>query len=181
MQNYSESIVIDKKKAPLWSRRLHLALRAYQELLMTLSAMDKYGNESVRNSSRILKSNVFYVPEYREMCLVLLQNYKETQHSISYLKDLVETTHIFLKLFEVFGKGNRHLLVQKKTKAPKKRKKSKPKKKPEGDETTTAAPPPTFDEIAGEISSALQESLPTLSDEIIPFDAASDLSMDDQK
>ncbi len=139
--------------------------------------MDKYGSESIRNSSRVLKSNVFYVPEYREMCLVLLLNYKENQHSLTYLKDLVETNHIFLKLFEQFAKGNRHLVVQNKSKVPQKRKKSKPKKKKSEEEET---PPPIFDEIAVEISSALQEK-PSLTDDVVPFDAASDLPMDDQR
>ena len=161
----------------MWSRRLHVALCAYQELLMTLNAMDKSSSESIRNSSRVLKSNVFYVPEYREMCLVLLLNYKETQHSLTYLKDLIETNHIFLKLFEQFAKGNRHLVVQNKAKAPQKRKKSKPKKTKEDKEDT---PPPSFDEIAVEISSALQE-IPSLTDDVVPFDAASDLPMDDQR
>lgn len=176
-------IRIDKQKASLWSRRLHLAVRAYQELLMTLSAMDKHGCERVVSSSRVLKSNVFYVPEYREMCLVLLQNYKETQHSLAYLKDLVETNHIFLKLFEQFGKENRRLVVQKKTKVTKKRKKNKKtaeKKSAGGDETSNAASMSSFDEIAGEISSTLLQE-PTLPDDVIPFDAASDLPMDDQK
>ncbi|EFX80319.1 putative TIMEOUT/TIM-2 protein, partial [Daphnia pulex] len=177
VQTYSESITVDKKKAALWSRRLNVALCAYQELLMTLNAMDKYGSESIRNSSRVLKSNVFYVPEYREMCLVLLLNYKENQHSLTYLKDLVETNHIFLKLFEQFAKGNRHLVVQNKSKVPQKRKKSKPKKKKSEEEET---PPPIFDEIAVEISSALQEK-PSLTDDVVPFDAASDLPMDDQR
>lgn len=175
-------IVVDKKKASLWSRRLHLAVRAYQELLMTLGAMDKHGSSNVQNSSRVLKSNVFYVPEYRELCIVLLQNYKESKHSLAYLKDLVETTHIFLKLFEQFAKDNRHIVVQKKTKAVRKRKKNMSIKKSEGQETTTTAPASvtTFDEIAGEISSTLLEQ-PTLPDDIIPFDATSDLAMDDQK
>lgn len=182
VDTYSEMIVVDKKKASLWSRRLHLAVRAYQELLLTLGAMDKYGSQAVQNSSRVLKSNVFYVPEYRELCIVLLQNYKESKHSVAYLKDLVETTHIFLKLFEQFAKDNRHIVVQKKTKAARKRKKNKSKKKTGDEETTTTAPQPvpTFDEIAGEISSALLEQ-PTLPDDVIPFDATSDLPMDDQK
>lgn len=184
VENYAEMIRIDKTKVSVWSRRLHLAVRAYQELLMTLSAMDKCGDERVVNASRVLKSNVFYVPEYREMCLVLLQNYKETQHSLAYLKDLVETNHIFLKLFEQFAKENRRLVVQKKTKATRKRKKNKKTKKSEGDETLASSsesqPPPSFDEIAGEISATLLQE-PALPDDIIPFDAASDLPMDDQK
>lgn len=177
-------MVVDKKKVALWSRRLHVAVRAYQELLMTLSAMDKYGPDSVRKSSQVIKSNVFYVPEYREMCLGLLQNYKETQHSLAYLKDLIETNHIFLKLFEDFCKSNRHVVVQKKSRAPVKRKKKKSSKKKSDDPLPTAEaslpPPPTFEEIAEEITAALQEQ-PTLPDDIIPFDAASDVPMDDQK
>jgi timeless len=130
---------VGKKKAALWSRRLNVTLCANQELLMTLN-----GTESIRNSSRDLKSNVFNVPEYREMCLVLLLNFKENQHSLTYLKDLVETNHIFLKLFEQFAKSNRHLAVQ-----------NKFSKEEQTEEKKT--PPPTFNEIAKEISSALQE------------------------
>lgn len=178
-------IVVDKQKAPLWSRRLHLAVRAYQELLMTLSAMDKYGSESVRKSSRVLKGNIFYVPEYREMCLVLLQNYKEVKHSIDYLKDLVETAHVFLKLFEDYSKSNGRIIVQKKTKVlTKRKKKSKSAGKSKASETPEVNESPTsltsFEDVAHDISAALQER-PALPDEHVPFDAASDLSMDDQK
>lgn len=178
---------MDKTKVALWSRRLQLALRAYQELLMTLAAMDKCTNEAVKKSARVIKSNVFYVLEYREMCLVLLQNYCETQHSISYLKDLVETTHIFLKLLEQFCKSNRHVVVQKTVRC-----KSSTKKKPktksvsskkafpdESNATTLAA---SFDEISGDISSALQQTENDLQPiDVLPFDAASDVPIDDQK
>lgn len=30
MEQYYEMMITDKKKIPLWSRRLHLALKAYQ-------------------------------------------------------------------------------------------------------------------------------------------------------
>jgi timeless len=152
--------LVYKKKAALWSRRLNVVLCAYQELLMTLN-----GSESILNSSRVLKSNVFYVSEYREMCLVLLLNYKENQHSLTYLKDLVETNHIFLKLFEQFAKSYWHLAVQKKF-----------SKEEQTEEKET--PPPTFNEIALEISSALQEK-PSLTDDVVHFDA--DLPIDDQR
>lgn len=181
VDNYSEMIRIDKAKAALWSRRLHLALRAYQELLMTISVMDKHQNESVKNSARVLKGNLFYVLEYREMCLVLLQNYKEDQFSLSYLKDLIETTHIFLKLFQDYGKSNRHLIVQKKARSiKKKRKRNKNGEKSEPNSSAIPLATTSFDEIAAEISSALEESH-SLPDNVSPFDAASDLSMDDQK
>lgn len=186
VDTYSEMLVVDKKKVPIWSRRLHVALRAYQELLMTLSAMDKYSTEAVRNSSRVLKGNIFYVLEYREMCLVLLQAYKESQHSLTYLKDLVETTHIFLKLFQEYCQQNRHVIVQKKArrKSRKGSKKTTKKKEKEGESVSMTAdasqPSVPFEEIAGEISAALQEQ-PCLPEGMSPFDAASDISMEDQK
>lgn len=40
-------------------------------------AMDKCGDESVRGSSKVIKSNVFYVPEYRETLLNQLLCYNE--------------------------------------------------------------------------------------------------------
>lgn len=175
-------IVVDKKKVASWSRRLHMAVRAYQELLMTINAMDRYGSDEVKRSSRVLKSNIFYVLEYREMCMVLLQNYKETQHSVSYLKDLVETTHIFLKLFETQAQGTRHFMIQRKARAKIKRKKNKSKStdKVDGPQADASAPPPEFDEIAGEISEALQQQ-PELPAGMRPYDPLSDAPMDDQK
>jgi len=147
--------------------------------------MDKHPNETVRKSSEILQRNVFYVPEYREMSLILLKAYKETQHSLDYLKDLIETTHIFLKLFQQHSKTNRHVIIKTKSRTQKKRKK-KTKKAIEtedsgqGNENVTPSPPPTFEEIAAEISAALQEN-PSLPEGLSPYDAVSDLSNDDQK
>jgi timeless len=42
---------------------------------MTLQAMDKCEDDAVRQSARVIKSNIFYVVEYREMCQMLLQSY----------------------------------------------------------------------------------------------------------
>jgi timeless len=42
---------------------------------MTLLAMDKAADEGVRGTARVIKSNIFYVLEYREMCQVLLQSF----------------------------------------------------------------------------------------------------------
>ena len=38
------------------SPRIHLALKAYQELLMTLDAMDRSGNSTLIESSKVIKS-----------------------------------------------------------------------------------------------------------------------------
>ena len=41
VENYFEMMTTEKKKIPLWSKRMHNGLRAYAEILMTLSAMDR--------------------------------------------------------------------------------------------------------------------------------------------
>lgn len=41
--------------------RMHLALKAYQELLLTLNEMDRSPDESIRQSSNVIKSkNITY-------------------------------------------------------------------------------------------------------------------------
>lgn len=40
-------------------------------------------------------------------------------HSRLYLKDLIETNHVFMKLLENLGKKQRNLIVQRKTKKKK--------------------------------------------------------------
>lgn len=48
---------------------------SWQELLHTLGAMDKALDKGVRDSSKVIKSNIFYVPEYRETILGQLLSY----------------------------------------------------------------------------------------------------------
>lgn len=52
-----------------------------QELLYTLIAMDQSTDRGVRESSKVIKSNVFYVPEYRETILSQLLNFDELKMS----------------------------------------------------------------------------------------------------
>lgn len=123
-ENYFDLMSTDKKKLRLWSKRLHLALLAYRELLHTLCLMDKSPDGTVKDSANVIKSNVFYVAEYREFILALLVNYNELKMSDVYLKDLLETQHVFLKMFEGFCGGNSGaVVVQKKTKRTKRKKK----------------------------------------------------------
>ncbi|XP_072751003.1 protein timeless homolog [Anoplolepis gracilipes] len=178
MEQYYEMMITDKKKIPLWSRRLHLALKAYQELLNTLLAMDKSIDHGVRESSKIIKSNIFYVPEYRETILSQLLCFDETKMSRQYLVDLVTTAHVFLKMLEHFcQKGQRHLVVQQ---MKQRRKKAKRRKKPTHQESETSAPSleERWDIIGPELSAVMREAVIP---EMIPFDATLDTPIDDQK
>lgn len=120
-ENYFDLMQTDqKKKLRLWSRRLHLAVLAYRELFLTLNAMDRSPDGTVRDSSKVIKNNIFYVPEYREFVLTLLVTFNELKMSDAYLRDLIETQHIFLRMFEGFcgGRGG-SLVVQRKARGKK--------------------------------------------------------------
>lgn len=56
--------------------------------------------------------NIFYLMEYRELFLTLFRKFDEKKQPRSFLRDLVETTHLFLKMLEKFCKGRKNLVVQ---------------------------------------------------------------------
>lgn len=122
MEKYFDMISSDKKKLHLWSRRLHLALLAYRELLLTINAMDKSVDGTVRDSAKVIKSNIFYVLEYRELILTLLVTFDELKMSQTYLNDLIETQHIFFRLLQTYCGKNNRVVVEKKMKRKKKSK-----------------------------------------------------------
>merc|ERR1719367_1462133 len=155
-------------------------MKAYQELLHNLVAMGQSQDASVRQSSLTLMSDVFYEPEYRELCLQQLSIYNETKMSMNYLKDLVETTHIFLKLMESMSKGKSLLIRSKSKRKPASMKKSKNtmsegkalNSKERNEIIWEAVSPQLLECVQGNVN------LPT---NISPFDAAADTPIDDQK
>uniref|UniRef100_A0AAQ4PE28 Timeless circadian clock n=1 Tax=Gasterosteus aculeatus aculeatus TaxID=481459 RepID=A0AAQ4PE28_GASAC len=173
--NYYEMMLTDRKEATSWSRRMHLALKAYQELLLTVNEMDRSQDESIRQSSSVIKSNIFYLMEYREIFLTLLRKYDETRQPHSYLIDLVESTHLFLRMLERFCKGRRSLMVQKKKV---RRRRSRGKKKPSSPETSPEALVETWKIVEEELRASLSESL---TENTVPFDATSETPLEDQK
>ncbi|XP_022340668.2 protein timeless homolog [Crassostrea virginica] len=176
---YYEMIMMEKKEAKIWAKRVHLALKAYQELLMTLDSMDRSGNSQLKESAKVIKNNIFYMMEFRDTFLTLLRKFNESTQSRSFLKDLVETTHLFLKMLEKMCKGSSHFVVQKKK--TKKRKKNKPKSTPDQSRDLTHEElEDKWDDISGELSSLIQGrgELPT---DVAPFDAASEVDIDHQR
>lgn len=94
--NYYEMILTDRKEATSWSRRwgramgflrglggvrtagslteglvpcrMHLALKAYQELLLTVNEMDCSPDENIRQSSSVIKSeSLVVVPQLHRL------------------------------------------------------------------------------------------------------------------
>uniref|UniRef100_A0A8C9WUA8 Timeless circadian clock n=1 Tax=Sander lucioperca TaxID=283035 RepID=A0A8C9WUA8_SANLU len=175
--NYYEMMLTDRKEATSWSRRMHLALKAYQELLLTVNEMDRSQDESIRQSCSVIKSNIFYLMEYREIFLTLLRKYDETRQPHSYLKDLVESTHLFLRMLERYCKGRNSLMVQKKRV---RRKKSRGQKKPSAAETSPEALAETWKVVEEELK-ASGFQVKSLTESIVPFDATSDTPLEEQR
>ncbi|OQV14635.1 Protein timeless-like protein [Hypsibius exemplaris] len=120
LEAYTDLIITDKTQIALWSNRSHLALRSYLELLMMLAAMGTNPDEKVQRAAKQIEINLFYVAEYREIFFKLLKSSKSPILPVrAYLKDLVITIHIFLKLLEVYLKKQHHLFVKKKQRAKK--------------------------------------------------------------
>ncbi|XP_073971907.1 circadian regulator timeout isoform X3 [Rhodnius prolixus] len=174
LENWFEMMATDKKRIPLWSSRMHIALNAYKELLQNLAAMDSNADAGVRESSKVIKSNIFYVIEYRELLLTLTNTYEKTKYSRQYLKDLIETLHIFLKLLSALTK-HRKLVVQKQVKRKKsKTKNKKSKSRLPGDINIEDS----WRDLSERLSTLLVSPVEV---DVIPFDAASDMTMDEQK
>ncbi|CAN7984470.1 unnamed protein product [Ixodes hexagonus] len=55
LEQYYEMMVTDKRLIHVWAKRLHLALKAYHELLRTLAAMDSSPDEKVKEAAKVLK------------------------------------------------------------------------------------------------------------------------------
>ncbi|XP_013916169.1 PREDICTED: protein timeless homolog [Thamnophis sirtalis] len=179
LTNYYEMSIVDKKDITSWSKRMHLALKAYQELLMTMHEMDRSQEEAVRNSSHVLKNNIFYLMEYRELFLTLFRKFDEKKQPKSFLRDLVETTHLYLKMLEKFCKGRKNLVVQNKNYRRKKKSKARsarPGVQPQTPEELEEVWPKLMEQIDKCIKDF--ESPP---DDVIPFDAASEVPLEEQR
>lgn len=85
------------------SPRMHLALKAYQELLTTVHEMDHSQEEAVRNSSHILKSEAFNIIIHTK-CTFTVQ---ATSRSIS-----KELFLLLLHSFVSFRKHACHLQIK---------------------------------------------------------------------
>ncbi|XP_067832538.1 protein timeless homolog [Heptranchias perlo] len=176
--NYYEMMLTDKAAAISWSRRMHLALKAYQELLTTINEMDHSKDGNLRESARVIKCNIFYVMEFRELFLTLFRKYDATKQPKSFLKDLVETTHLFIRMIEKFCKGKNNLYVQKKKF---KRKKPKAKRLASASSERSQEELEEMWKITLEQLGKWAEGQELLPEDVVPFDAASEIPVEEQR
>ncbi|XP_022107896.1 protein timeless homolog [Acanthaster planci] len=181
---YLDMMTADKKEAHAWSKRMHLGLKAYGELVASVDAMTHSSDPKIRESAKVIQSNIFYVVEYREVFLTLLKKYNEVYCTRSFLKDLIETTHSFLKMLERYCKGKNTIMVQKK-----KRKQSRRRRRPTAQRQQQQIEQPgedeeelnaSWDNVTSDLSAMLQgrEDIP---ENAVPFDAASELPVEEQR
>lgn len=102
MTSYQEKIKIEKKAYQDISKRLHLAIRAYREILYLIRTVSN--DPDYCNKIEVIKKNIFTELEYSTLLLNLFQQYDEPKHSYHYLEDLIHTNHIFLELLEEYSK-----------------------------------------------------------------------------
>ncbi|XP_019613543.1 PREDICTED: protein timeless homolog [Branchiostoma belcheri] len=180
LTNFYEMMLTDKDDITAWSRRMHLALKAYNELLMTVNAMDSSKDPTVRDSANVIKSNIFYVMEYREIFLTLLRKFDETKQPKTYLKDLIETTHVFIKMLERFCKTKGHVVVQKKRRKTKRRKRTAEQESAGPAEPSEEDLNTMWDGLSGELSTFIQGE-GELPQDVAPFDATLDTPLEEQR
>ncbi|KAI7830304.1 timeless protein-domain-containing protein [Gamsiella multidivaricata] len=128
-------------KDKLWDD-IRKAMNCIQEILMTLYAMSKSLNETYRDDSAIVQSNLYHEDATLELFLDLAKNYKK--QSTKYLHTLVRMIHILLKTLENFSSSKSYMFIRKKRAIARRRKKNvkegmNAEQQPEEGVTTQAA------------------------------------------
>uniref|UniRef100_A0A7M4EDH4 Timeless circadian regulator n=1 Tax=Crocodylus porosus TaxID=8502 RepID=A0A7M4EDH4_CROPO len=170
-----EMMLIDKPQIPAWARRMHLALKAYQELLLSLQEMDRAPDPAVRHGSHVLKNNIFYVLEFRELFLTLFRKFNAAQQPRAFLRDLAGATHLFLRLLEHFCRQRRSLVVQVSRGVERRR------KKPRARLTPASPSPAELDALWPRLEAQLQVCAQLPKEVPVPFDAAAETPVEEQR
>ena len=138
------------------------------------------GHEDMRETANVILNNILYHPEYREIFVTLLRNYNEAVQPIAFVRDVVEMTHVYIKMAEHYCKTHGKILVKKKRKVGAKRRARRPKDSGVvmTEEELVHKWGTMKEELMGVVSSGVT---PTHENVPLPFDAASDQPLEEQK
>ena len=78
--------------------------------------MGQSEDATLRNNATVIKNNILYRPEYRDVFVTVLRNYNEVVSSKALLRDLIETVYLYLRLVEQLCKNRGRIVVQGKRK-----------------------------------------------------------------
>lgn len=112
--------------------RLHYTVQGYKEILLYIQQMTNSHDETLQESAKVIMNNVFYHAEYREVFVTLLRNYYEVFQTKAFLRDTVETAHVYARMMEQYCGQNQHMVVQMRTKGVGGKGGGKKKKKKKG-------------------------------------------------
>ncbi|KAJ3124613.1 Topoisomerase 1-associated factor 1 [Physocladia obscura] len=101
-------IYLEEKK---WDE-LQICLQCLKNMLITLNAMASSGNEEYMDASHNIQNNLYYEAHVLDLVVQLCKGFKD--QNFSYLKNLVETVHIFVKMLEKFSKSKAFMVVKRK-------------------------------------------------------------------
>ncbi|XP_019854658.1 PREDICTED: protein timeless homolog [Amphimedon queenslandica] len=176
--SYYEHMCMNKRErhaAIEWGQRLHYAVSAYKELLLHVQEMIQSKDDTVVQSSKVILSNLLYHPEYRDVFVMLLRNYNEAVVQLSFLQDVIEMTHVYLRLVKLYSKQNGQLVIQKKRKRTAAKKKTNSQQLPTEDQLMEM-----WESLESEIQHVITNTA-SASELPCPFDGASDIPIEEQK
>lgn len=101
--SYHDKLKVEKNK-PLKiqiSRRLHLGIRAYREILILLKSIQR--DSEFWDTSEKIKKNIYTDKDYNCLLLNSFQEYEEHNYCREFLEDLIVANDIFLDSINEFG------------------------------------------------------------------------------
>jgi hypothetical protein len=104
ISDFQDKLKLEKKRTVYEkiSQRLHLAVRAYKEMLMTYQFIKP--DCDLYSGIETTKKTIFSEIEYNTLVLNLFKQYVSSKHSPGYLRDLIKTNHVYLELIEEYHK-----------------------------------------------------------------------------
>ena len=164
----------EKRKA---AKRLHKAIKAYHEMLENLYLMITSRDSKIKSIGSAIENTIFYHQEYRELPTILLKQFHTRIFTKSYLADLILCTHLYIRMLEAYTKANTLIVQETKRKKVKKIAKKKKKRNLLSDAELLAM---WEGDIENEVINILSSNS-IYTDHVRPFDASSDLSMEQQR
>ncbi|CAJ0598426.1 unnamed protein product [Cylicocyclus nassatus] len=120
ISNYLESAATMRKEAKYYGIRAQYALSAYKELILFHQHLMDHGSKEEKDIAHSTCGHILIVEEYREMGVVLMRKFMPGVLSKTFLRELVLSTHYYLRLLEKSVKSGELTTVKKRTKVRRK-------------------------------------------------------------
>lgn len=99
---------------------LHACVRAFTQILLTVSAMSESPSEDDQEIAENILSRIFYEESTHDQVIRILREYNN--QGFAYLDSCTELAHVFIRMLERYSKQNVDLQIRSKRRARRKRK-----------------------------------------------------------